>query len=122
MASLPSRPPQIHRRRPNRPTEAVPEPAAPEALSPLEPFAAGADLAEAHAGWEARRADLPASVQVIVRVSEDGYVPPCVEMRARISEVLFTAQLASGDIEQLRTDPRVVSVGFSRSVGPAADG
>jgi hypothetical protein len=101
------------------PLAAVPDGLAAESLTPLEPCDPCPDGVEARAAWAAARPELGPSVQVIVRVAEDDYVPPCVEVRARISSVLFTGQLDSGDLDRLRADPRVVSVGFGRTVRPA---
>ncbi len=61
-----------------------------------------------------------ADVQVVVRVTESDYVPDCVQIRARISAVMFTAQLPVAHLEQLQQDPRVESVGFPRSVHPTS--
>lgn len=71
------------------------------------------------AGAGAAAAAGAAEVSVVVQVTESNYVPEGVDIRARISARMFTAQLPAAGLEQLQQDPRVVSVGFPRAVHPA---
>jgi hypothetical protein len=50
------------------------------------------------------------SVAAIVKVSEDGYVPDDVDVRARIGERIFTAILSPSQLKRLDGDRRVISV------------
>jgi hypothetical protein len=77
---------------------------------------------ESHPAWSAGAVEAPQEVQVMVRVDEEDYVPSCVRLRARISDVLFTAELAVSDLESLQADPHVVSVSLPRGVTPAESG
>lgn len=49
-------------------------------------------------------------VSVIIKVAEDGYVPPAVTLRARMAPKLFTAQVRGRDLQRLMADAKVVSV------------
>lgn len=49
-------------------------------------------------------------VAAIIKVSEDGYVPDGVDVRARIGERIFTASLSPSQLKRLDGDRRVVSV------------
>jgi len=64
-------------------------------------------------------ADAPTGrIPVIVKVAEDEYVPAGVEVRARISARLFTAQVDTGDLPRLEHDSRVVSVSVAKPIRP----
>lgn len=52
-------------------------------------------------------------VKAIVRVSEGGYVPPGVNVRSRIDDQIFTAEMPADRVPALREDARVVSVEVS---------
>lgn len=93
-----------------------------EILSPLETWPARGDVTESHPAWASGASATPAEVQVIVRVTEEGYVPDCVQVRARISELLFTAELSAAALPTLAEDPRVASVGPPRVVHTAKTG
>ena len=45
-----------------------------------------------------------------VKVSQEGYVPSGVEVRARISPLIFTANIPLNVLEQLQQDPAVVAI------------
>lgn len=49
-------------------------------------------------------------IATIVRVSEANYVPAQCQVRAQISENMFTANIESEDLETVRKDPKVFSV------------
>ncbi len=49
-------------------------------------------------------------ISVIIKVAEDGYVPPAVTLRARMGPKLFTAQTRARDLQRLTADAKVVSV------------
>jgi hypothetical protein len=62
---------------------------------------------------EETREESPSSdehVKAIVRVSENGYVPPGVHVRSRIDGQMFTAELPADLVATIREDKRVVSV------------
>ena len=54
---------------------------------------------------------------VVVEVTEPGYVPSTVDVRAVISDTLFTATVPASEVDGLGRDPRVVSVELSRRLG-----
>lgn len=64
------------------------------------------------AGLEAGGA--PGCVEAIIKVTEDGYVPPGVTVRARIDATMLTAEAPSSLLPQLECDPKVASVAVSR--------
>jgi hypothetical protein len=47
---------------------------------------------------------------VVIEVAEPGYRPAGVDVRAVLSETLFTATVAAADLAGLDRDPRVVAV------------
>jgi hypothetical protein len=53
-------------------------------------------------------------VTVIVHVKEPNYVPPQVQVRARIDPMLFTATLPIALLSELEADPKVQSMALSR--------
>lgn len=53
-------------------------------------------------------------ISAIVQVTADDYVPPQVQIRARIDPTLFTASLRRTALSQLEADPKVRSVSVSR--------
>lgn len=55
-------------------------------------------------------------VEAIIKVGSDDYVPPDVEVRARIDKRMFTAKCVFGTIAQLESDPEVQSVAVSRAL------
>ncbi|MGD9892762.1 MAG: hypothetical protein AB7R89_26495 [Dehalococcoidia bacterium] len=60
-------------------------------------------------------------VAVVMRVSEESYVPAGVAVRARISPTIFTAELTREEIDRLQRDPKLVSIGTARDVRPAQE-
>lgn len=54
------------------------------------------------------------SLKVIVKVDEPGYVPEGFRVRARIDEVMFTADTTAAAVAAADRDPRVVSISASR--------
>ena len=76
---------------------------------------------EAGVGYVMRRGyDLPPlmfsaeEVEAIIKVGADSYVPPDVDLRARIDERMFTATCTFATIARLEDDPDIVSVAVSR--------
>lgn len=55
-------------------------------------------------------------VLAIVKVCQPGYVPEGVEVRSRIDDELFTAEIPAGRLQQVRDDPQVASVEMSRNL------
>ena len=53
-------------------------------------------------------------VTAIVQVNEPGYVPVGVDVRARISESIFTAEFRAAVLQALEGDPKVKSIALSR--------
>lgn len=53
-------------------------------------------------------------VEVIIKVKDDGYVPPGVDVRARIDDRMFTATSPFAAVAALEDDPQVLSVAVSR--------
>jgi hypothetical protein len=88
----------------------------------LETWPDRGDSTESHPAWASGATATPTDVQVIVRVTEEGYVPDCVHLRARISELMFTAELPAAALPALADDPRVASVGPPRVVYTADAG
>lgn len=62
------------------------------------------------------RGRLQARLTAIIQVAEEGYVPPCVSLRSRIDDTMFTAELSSDRLEELDGDPKVKSVSVSRKL------
>jgi len=58
--------------------------------------------------------EAPASVEMIVKVAEDGYVPSGVRLRARVDPKMFTAEASPKVLDALEQDPKVTSVSVSR--------
>lgn len=56
------------------------------------------------------------SLEVIVRVFEPDYVPKDVEVRAHISDRIFTSVIPAELLQALEDDPGVQSVAVSRSL------
>lgn len=57
-------------------------------------------------------------VTAIIKVSEPGYIPQGVEVRARISPQIFTATSILKNLLQLEEDPLVVSIAPPRQLKP----
>lgn len=57
-------------------------------------------------------------IVAIVKVTEGGYVPEGVKVRARLSPELFTAEMAEEAMDQLQHDTRVVSVAAPKRIQP----
>jgi hypothetical protein len=70
---------------------------------------------------EARDGGGTGKTAVIVKVSRDDYVPAGVDVRARISPQIFTADVDVDDIVRLEEDADVVSLGMPEAVGPIED-
>jgi len=58
------------------------------------------------------------SISVIIKVSEENYIPPGIKIRARISSQIVTADLQASDLNQLEKDPHVVSVSAAKRLRP----
>lgn len=99
-----------------------PETAAQHPASHLGGFekatAAEASKLEPDTARQAQASEVDAEVAVIVKVTEDGYVPPGVQVRARLSPRLFTARLVPADLERLQQDTRVDSVATAKPLRP----
>jgi hypothetical protein len=54
----------------------------------------------------------------IVKVAESGYVPQGIKVRAQIAPKMFTAKMLKSDLERLRQDPLVVSIGAAKPLRP----
>jgi len=67
---------------------------------------------------EARAGESGDKVAVIIKVAEEGYVPPGVKVRAQIDPKMFTAEIERGDMERVQSDPRVVSIGTPKPLRP----
>ena len=67
-----------------------------------------------HGNVELEAGGPPACVEAIIRVNEDGYVPPGVTVRARIDATMMTAEAPASVLPQLECDPKVASVAVSR--------
>jgi hypothetical protein len=55
----------------------------------------------------ARSRDLPETLVVVIWVSEDGYVPVCVERRVSITKRILTANISRDHLQELDDDPKV---------------
>jgi hypothetical protein len=87
----------------------------PLVTSPQEPLT----KEELNTVAEARSADETDRVAVTFKVSEEGYVPSGVTVRAQISRTIFTAQVTREDIDRLQQDPKVISIGTAKEIRPA---
>ena len=95
-----------------------------QALWRKEPTAVGADKLDLDAAHAANSGDEAAAsadntTAVIVRVSAEGYVPPGIAVRARISPTLFTADVTAAELQRLQGDETVASISRARGVYPA---
>ncbi|MCX6592996.1 MAG: hypothetical protein NTZ56_15865 [Acidobacteria bacterium] len=57
---------------------------------------------------------MPGEQKAIIRVTEEGYVPPGVTVRARIDATLFTASFPEELLATLEQDAKVASVEVSK--------
>lgn len=75
-----------------------------------------ADLKKVEPSAVARKSALQPNetVSAIFKVRDPGYVPPNVRVRARIDATMFTGELSAVSLEQIETDPHVVSVSLSK--------
>jgi hypothetical protein len=55
-------------------------------------------------------------VKTIIKVREPMYVPPGVEVRARIDETMFTATCRADVLQRLERDPKVESVALAQRI------
>jgi hypothetical protein len=55
-------------------------------------------------------------ISVIIIVKQANYHPECVQLRAQISELIFTANCKNKDIEVLENDPLVEQVSGSKKL------
>lgn len=55
--------------------------------------------------------------KAIIKVSEDGYIPDSVDVRAQISPRIFTADIK--DAQALQEDPKVVFVSAPKKLHAA---
>ena len=60
-----------------------------------------------------RALDPKAVVTAIFKVTEPGYVPPGVQVRARVDETLFTGSFLGEHLAQLEADALVASMSIS---------
>lgn len=60
-------------------------------------------------------------VTVIIKSRHENYCPPTAVLRTRLDPYLATCEIDAAELENLRRDPKVVSVELARPVGPAAD-
>lgn len=63
------------------------------------------------------KADADGILRVIVKTLEPFYVPEGLRLRARIDDVMFTADLPAADLSRVEGDPGVASVSPSTTVG-----
>ena len=61
--------------------------------------------------------DPEAITEAIVKVNVSDYVPKNVTVRARIDQFMFTAEMATKEIENLQKDGKIVSVEASKKIG-----
>lgn len=52
----------------------------------------------------------------VLKVSEDGYVPDNVDVRARIDGTMFTAEFPADVLKRLEADKRVISVSIAEKM------
>ena len=64
----------------------------------------------------------PRRVRLIAKVRTPGYVPPNVEVGARIDPHLFTANCSTDDLQALANDPQVESVEIAEVLQPTTRG
>ncbi|MGJ5676386.1 MAG: hypothetical protein ACR9NN_22740 [Nostochopsis sp.] len=64
--------------------------------------------------WTRQSQSHQAPIAITVKVTEDGYIPNFVNLRAQISPKLFTATVTERDLHRLEADPRVISLGTPR--------
>ena len=78
------------------------------------------DLRKLEHGSRGSRTALPddAVVTAIIKVREASYVPPGVEVRARIDETMFTASCRADALKRLEDDPKVESIALPKRVDP----
>jgi hypothetical protein len=53
-------------------------------------------------------------LEAIIKVRVPGYVPPHVRMRARVDDLLFTAEFSRKALRAIESDPKVASVQASQ--------
>jgi hypothetical protein len=65
--------------------------------------------------------DWPASgtVHVTVQVRQPGHVPQGLVLRSRVDDLLFTADMDASHLQQVATDPLLVSLAAASRVLPA---
>lgn len=61
-------------------------------------------------GETLRKLDREEPLVATIKVSQKGYVPSGVEIRARISPLIFTANIPYEILERLEQDPAVVAI------------
>ncbi len=81
----------------------------------LEPEKLG-QLESSTPGDEADRSPDEA-ISAIFKVSEPDYVPPGIKLRGRIDAVMFTGEVPARRLREVESDPRVVSVTPSKTLG-----
>jgi len=67
---------------------------------------------------EAHKGESSGKIAVIIKVAEEGYVPPGVKVRAQIDPRIFTAEIDQEDIARLQSDSRIVSIGTAKPLRP----
>jgi hypothetical protein len=72
------------------------------------------DLGPAGRSQRAGQASGSARSRVIVKVKEPGYVPEGFEVRARVDDILFTADATESALASAAQDPNVESIEHTR--------
>lgn len=84
---------------------------------PLPPMEVGRPAPDPYGKVRGRPgADPDEPVEVVVEVAEAGYHPAGVDVRAQISDTIFTATVATADLAGLDRDPLVVAVELGSSL------
>ena len=53
-------------------------------------------------------------VEAVLKVCTPGYIPPQVTLRARIDTTMFTGEMPFRALEEIDSDPEVISVSISK--------
>ena len=97
-----------------------PRPAVPGMRLRLEPERAGESDAKLQLDVTGMAYDAASAytTAVVVKVSQDDYVPAGIQVRAQISPTLFTTEVSARELEQLQQDPAVSAISRSKAVYP----
>lgn len=55
-------------------------------------------------------------IEAIFKVSKPDYVPPQVRLRSRVDATMFTGECPASALQQIESDPNVVSVAPSKKL------